>query len=261
MSYEHILFEFQNHIATITLNRPDQLNSLNLEIVEEMAEALEECEKRLDVRVVVVTGAGPAFSAGDDIKIMSMAKEMTAPQIAELIERKAYIRVVKQLIGLSKPVIACVNGACLGAGGEIALACDYIIASNKASFGQLYVNVGLIGNTYLLPRAVGVKKALELIWSGRLISAEEAYQLGMINKVVVASNLLETTYELARSFAKGPTLAMGLAKKAVYQGLCLNLDQGLGLMCQFQGKLMKSDDHREGVKAFIEKRKPLFAGS
>lgn len=261
MSYEYILFEVQNRIATITLNRPEQLNSLNLEIIEEMARALEECEKRRDIRVVVVTGAGPAFSAGDDIKIMSLAREMTAPQIAEFIERKAYIRVVKQLLGLPKPVIACVNGACLGAGGEMALACDCIIASNQASFGQLYVNVGLIGNTYLLPRAVGVKKALELIWSGQVISAEEAYQLGMISKVVVAANLLETTYNLARNLAQGPTLAMGLAKKAVYQGLSLDLDQGLGLMCQFQGELMKSEDHREGVKAFIEKRKPEFTGS
>ena len=108
---------------------------------------------------------------------------------------------------------------------------------------------------------MGVKKALELIWSGQIISAEEAYQLGMISKVVVAANLLETTYNLARNLAQGPTLAMGLAKKAVYQGLSLDLDQGLGLMCQFQGELMKSEDHREGVKAFIEKREPEFTGS
>lgn len=261
MKYEQLLFEIQNQVATITLNRSQQLNSLNIEIVEEMAAALEECAKRQDVRVVVVTGSGPAFSAGDDIKIMEAASEMTASQIAEFIEIKAYIRVVKQLLDLPKPVIACVNGACYGAGSEIALACDYIIASNKASFGQLYVNVGLIGNTYLLPRTVGAKKALELIWSGKVISAEEAYQLGMVNKVVVAANLLENTYELARSLAQGPTLALGLAKKAVYQGLCLDLDQGLGLMCRFQGELMKTGDHREGVRAFIEKRKPQFTGS
>lgn len=261
MSYEYILFDIQNQIATITLNRPEQLNSLNLEIIDEMTQALEECEKRQDVRVVVLTGAGPAFSAGDDIKIMSMASQMTAGQIAEFIEKQAYIRVVKQLMGLPKPVIACVNGICFGAGGEIAMACDYLIASNKASFGQLYVNVGLIGNTYLLPRVVGAKKALELIWSGKVLSAEEAYQLGMVNSVVGAANLVENTYKLARSFAKGPTLALGLAKQAVYQGLSLDLNLGLHLMCRCQGDLMKSADHREGVKAFIEKRKPDFVGS
>jgi enoyl-CoA hydratase/carnithine racemase len=260
MDFEYITLDITHDIATITLNRPLQMNSLDLETVQEMVDAIDICGSRKEVRVVVLTGVGDAFSAGVDIKSMSMAREMSAQEIAEAIETRDYPLIIKKLMSLPIPVIASVNGICLGAGTEIALACDYIIASNKATFGQLFVNVGLIGNTYLLPRVVGLKKALELIWSGKVISAEEAYQMGIVNQVVLADALIECTYKVARTFAKGPTMAMGMAKKAVYEALNMDLEQGLHVMCRIQGELMKSQDHQEGVAAFLEKRKPHFTG-
>ena len=260
MDFEHIALDIAQHIATITLNRPLQMNSLDLETIQECVDVIDICGSRQEVRVVVLTGAGEAFSSGVDIKSMGIADDMSAQEIAEVIEERGYTLIIEKLMSLPKPIIASVNGICLGAGTEIALACDYIVASNKATFGQLYVNVGLIGSTYLLPRVVGLKRALELIWSGKLISAEEAYQMGMVNQVVLADTLIECTYKVARTFAKGPTMAMGMAKKAVYESLNMDLDQGIHVMCRIQGELMKSHDHHEGVAAFLEKRKPHFTG-
>ncbi len=260
MDLKYVMLDITQEIATITLNRPQQLNSLNLEMIQKMGDAIDICGSRQEVRVVVLTGAGEAFSTGDDFQITSMDGEMSALEIADIIEQRGYPSFIRRVMSLPKPVIASVNGMCLGAGGEIALACDYIIASNKATFGQSFVNVGLLGNTYLLPRLIGSKKALELIWSGSIIGAEEAYQLGLVNSVVVADALVECTYKTARTFAKGPTKALGMAKKAVYEGLNMGLEQGLRVMCRMQGELMKSKDYQEGVVAFIEKRKPHFTG-
>jgi len=260
MQFECITLDITKDIATITLNRPLQMNSLDLDTVQECVNAIDICAGREEVRVVVLTGAGEAFSSGVDIKSLRVATGMSAREIAEAIEERGYPLIIEKLMALPKPVIASVNGICLGAGTEIALACDYVIASNKASFGQLFVNLGLIGNTYLLPRVVGLKRALELIWSGKLISAEEAYQMGMVNQVVLADTLIECTYKVARTLAKGPTMAMGMAKKAVYEALNMDLTQGIHAMCMMQGEFMKSQDHREGVAAFLEKRKPHFTG-
>ncbi len=261
MEYQYILFQADKGIATITLNRPKEMNCINFEMVEEIAAAVDRCEKDEQIRAVVVTGASQMFSAGDDIKMMELAKTLSAPEVAQTIETKAYPVVMKRLMALPKPVIACVNGICFGAGGEIALACDYIIASDQASFGQLYINLGLIGNTYLLPKAVGVRKALELIWTGKIINAEEALRLGMINKVVPAASLEEETAKLAGRMAKGPTLAYGYAKKTIYGSLNMEADEAIKLMTDAQGKLMKTTDHVEGVQAFTQRRKPAFTGA
>lgn len=260
MEFQYILFDVDQGIATITLNRLDQMNTLNFEMISEINQAIDLCAKDDVVRVVVLTGTGEVFSVNDDMSVMKIAQDRTAQEVADVIEKKGLPTFIRKVMALPKPVIACVNGKCFGAGGELALACDYVIASNTATFGQLYVNIGLIGNTYLLPRLVGSKKALELIWTGRIISAEEAYQLGMINSVVVAGSLIESTYKLARKLAHGPALAIGMAKRAVYGGLNMDLVDGLHLQSQLLGELMKTNDHLEGVAAFLDRRKPSFSG-
>jgi len=259
MEFKYIIFEVEQGIATLTMNRSKE-NSLNFAMLEEMVQAIDYCASNSQVRVLVLTGAGDVFSTGYDVEVVNMAREMPPEEAGEMLAEQGCGRLIKKLMYLPKPIIACVNGACHGAGGEIAMACDYILASNKASFGQLYINIGLIGNSYLLPRLVGTRKALELIWTGKIISAEEAYQIGMVNSVVVAGLLVESTYKLARSFAQGPTLAMGMAKKAVYQSAHMDLDKGLKLIYQLQTELMKSKDHQEGIAAYFEKRKPVFCG-
>jgi 2-(1,2-epoxy-1,2-dihydrophenyl)acetyl-CoA isomerase len=260
MEYQYILFQVDKGIATITLNRPKEMNCINFEMVEEIAAAVDCCEKDEQIRAVVVTGASQMFSAGDDIKMMELAKTLSATEVAQTIDNKAYPVVIKRFMALPKPVIACVNGICFGAGGELALACDYVIASDQASFGQLYINLGLIGNTYLLPKAVGVRKALELIWTGKIINAAEALRLGMINKVVPAASLEEETAKLAGRMAQGPTLAYGYAKKVLHGSLNIGAEEAFKLMTSAQGKLMKTKDHQEGVQAFTERRKPAFTG-
>ncbi|PKN05212.1 MAG: 2-(1,2-epoxy-1,2-dihydrophenyl)acetyl-CoA isomerase [Deltaproteobacteria bacterium HGW-Deltaproteobacteria-9] len=261
MDYQYTLFQVDKGIATITLNRPKEMNCINFGMVEEVADAVDRCEKDGQIRAVVVTGANQMFSAGDDIKMMELAATMSGPEVAQTIESKAYPVVMKRFMALPKPVIACVNGICFGAGGELALACDYVIASDQASFGQLYINLGLIGNTYLLPQAVGARKALELIWTGKIINAEEALRLGMINKVVPAASLEEETAKLAYRMAQGPTLAYGYAKKVLRGSLNMEMDEAIKLMTDAQGKLMKTNDHREGVQAFTQRRKPAFTGA
>lgn len=261
MDYKYILFYVEQGIATISLNRPEAMNSLNLEIIAEISSAVDVCSRDQNIRVVILTGVGKAFSAGDDIKIMGLSKNKTEEEIAEIIEHQGYPSIIKKIMKLKKPVIAKVNGICYGAGGELALACDYIIASKEASFGQMYVNVGLIGNTYLLPKHVGVKKALELIWTGKVISADEAMEIGMINKVSAVDMIDQETKKIAVKLSKGPTLAYGVAKESVYEGMNTDLEEGLKLMTKAQGILMKSNDHKEGVAAFMEKRKAEYKGN
>lgn len=260
MDYDNILFEVNNGIGTITINRPKEMNSLNLETIQELSSAVDECEDSADVRVIVLTGSNNVFSAGDDIKIMNMARTKTEIEVSKLINEEGYPSLIRKMMSSVKPIIGSINGICYGAAGELALACDYVLASDKASFGQLYIKLGLIGNTFLLPKHVGIKKAIELIWTGEIIKAEDALNLGMLNKVVKEEELQAQTEKIAGKFAKGPTKAYGLAKKAVYEGFDLNIDSSLTLMTKMQGSLMKSKDHQEGVMAFLEKRKAVYKG-
>ena len=260
MEFKYILFEVEQGVCTITLNRPDQMNSISPEVIKDLVEAIDLCADRNDIRAVILTGSGRAFSAGDDIKVMETMEGHTAAEIADIIENQGYPILMKKMIALPKPVLACVNGMCFGAAGEIALACDYIIASDKASFGQLYIKVATMGNTYLLPKTVGVRKALELLWTGRIISVEEALRLGIVNEVVEAEALTEKVRDMALRLASGPTVAIGLAKKTVYESLNMELEPALRLMCEIQGELAKTKDNKEGYTAFVEKRKPNFTG-
>jgi len=260
MSYQFIGFSVADAVGTIALNRPKEMNSLNFEIIGELRDALDECGKREDVRAVVLTGSNHVFSAGDDIKIMRIAEGKSEAEISAMILGQGYPSVVKKILALWKPVIASVDGVCFGAGGELAMACDYVIASDKAKFGQLYVGLGLIGNTYLLPKQAGLRKALDLLWSGEIVPAGEALRIGMINEVVEGSLLEAKTREKALRLAAGPTLAYGAAKAGVYASVYADLEEGFAAMTKVQGRLMKSEDHREGVKAFFEKRKAAFGG-
>ncbi len=248
-------------VTTVTLNRPEALNSLSLEVEETLQELLPRLEADDATRVVVITGAGRAFSAGGDVKEMRPGGAWDI-SMAERQERlEALHSVAITLHALPKPVIAMVNGVAAGAGCNLALACDLRLASEKAKFGLVFRNVGLgddMGGAWLLPRLVGMGRALEMFFTGRIIDAAEAHRIGMVNRVVPAESLAEETYGLARSLAAGPGKALGLIKEEIYGGITSSFQELLDFEAQRQSALMAEHDHQEGVTAFVEKRPPVF---
>jgi 2-(1,2-epoxy-1,2-dihydrophenyl)acetyl-CoA isomerase len=259
MGYESILFKKEGKVATITLNRPQSLNFLDPIMAEEMDHALGEAERDEGVGAVVLAGAGRAFSAGGDLKFMK--EDHTA---YEFYQRMEYItRFIRTMINLPKPIIASVNGPAVGGGCSIALAADIILASETATFGEVFVRIGLIpdcGGIFLLSRRIGLTRAKDLVFTGRTIDAGEAERMGMINRVVPAEALEEETRKMALELAGGPTLAMGIAKRLLNQSYESDFDTLLRLENSHQALLRLAEDHREGVKAFFEKRKPEFKG-
>lgn len=248
-------------VTTVTLNRPEALNSLSLEVEETLQELLPRLEADDGTRVVVITGAGRAFSGGGDVKEMCPggAWDISAGERQERLE--ALHSVAVALHALPKPVIAMVNGVAAGAGCNLALACDLRLASEKAKFGLVFRNVGLgddMGGAWLLPRLVGMGKALELFFTGEIIDATEAHRIGMVNRIVPAESLVEETYGLARSLAAGPAKALGLIKEELYGGITWSFQELLDFEAQRQSALMSEHDHQEGVAAFVEKRPPVF---
>lgn len=259
MDFTEITYNCTNGIATITLNRPESLNALSLSMAREITRAMERARADEDCKVVVITGAGRAFCAGGDIK--AMKKGMTT------VEGRNYVmeagRVILAMRDLEKPVIAAVNGYAMGAGFNLALAADLIIAVKEAKFGQVFVQVGLAidaGGSYFLPRAVGLARAKELVFTGRIIDAEEALSMGLINKVVEKENLEKEVFDLAARLAQGPTQALGLAKMLINNGLQADLETALANEAFAQSICMQTEDHREGLAAFLEKRAPQFTG-
>jgi 2-(1,2-epoxy-1,2-dihydrophenyl)acetyl-CoA isomerase len=254
-------YEIADGIATITLNRPDRLNAFNLEMIDLWVDALRDARANDAVQVVVVTGAGRAFCSGGDVGNMAARDQLSGldhKRSLELIHR-----VPLALNDLDKPVIAALNGAAVGAGLDMALMCDLRYAAEGARFSEGYVKVGLIpgdGGTFFLPRLVGVAKALELFWTGDFVDAREAERIGMINRVVPTDELLPTVYELAGRIAHGPSLAIRTTKRAVYQGLGQDLRTHLDLISSHMGFIRQTEDHREGSRAFVEKRTPEFKG-
>jgi enoyl-CoA hydratase len=254
MAYQNIIFEKEEEMATITFNRPDAMNALNNQTRGEFREAIGAVAADDQVKVLILTGSGKAFVAGSDIKEFSQ----TTPYVAHNINRLG-----EMVEKLGKPVIAAVNGFCLGGGNEIAMACDIIIASDKAKFGQPEINIGIIpggGATQRLPRLIGVCRAKELIFTGDIISAEEAYQLGLVNRVVPADQLMPTAKELARKIAAKSAAALKLAKTAINHGMQTNLESGLKYECELYSLALSLEDKVEGVNAFLEKRAPKFVG-
>jgi 2-(1,2-epoxy-1,2-dihydrophenyl)acetyl-CoA isomerase len=260
--YEHILVSEAEGIATITLNRPDKLNAFIGHMRRDLAEALEHAGSDRSVRVVIITGAGRAFCAGGDIAFMGELMERRDTDEFERI-LGAGRRVIGAIRTMSKPVIAAVNGPAAGAGFNLALACDLRIASNNATFSQSFVKVGLHpdwGGTYFLPRLVSPNKACELFFLGDSIDAAEALRLNIVNQVVAPEELETATLQLAERLRASPPIALASAKQAVYMSGAADLEEMLRYETEAQLRCFESDDGREGIRAFFEKRDPRFTG-
>ncbi|MHB1128033.1 MAG: enoyl-CoA hydratase/isomerase family protein [Bacillota bacterium] len=259
MGYTNVNLEKKDGVAILTLNRPEALNSLSQGLVSDFNQAMDEIAADEECRVVLLTGAGRAFSAGGDVKGMGGRSDPAQARIG----MQPINNMIKKIRSLEKPVIAAVNGFCVGAGFNVALATDIIISSDEAKFSQIFAQVGLIpdaGGTYFMPRLVGMHKAKELIFTKAMLSAADAEKLGLVNRVVPADQLMNTAMELAGELAQGPTRAYGLAKSMINQSLESDLDAMLEYEACAQAIAMMTEDHVEGVTAFKEKRKPQFKG-
>ena len=257
---DSILLKIENNIAHITLNRPEVFNSFNREMALKLQDILDACGKDDNVRAIVLTGNGKAFCAGQDLK------EVTSPELNpgfKKILEEHYNPIITRIRNIEKPILAAVNGVAAGAGANIALACDIVVANEKTSFIQAFSLIGLIpdsGGTFFLPRLIGFQKASALMMLGDKIPAEEAEKMGMIYKVFSAESFSEEVQNLALKLAKMPTKALGLIKKSLNQSLNNNLESQLALESKYQIEAAGTDDYAEGVSAFIEKRKPNFKG-
>ncbi|MBI3458513.1 MAG: enoyl-CoA hydratase [Candidatus Rokubacteria bacterium] len=255
-----VLVEQGEGIATVTLNRPEARNALNLTMREELEGALRQLEGDPGVRVLVVRGAGEHFCAGGDVKLMQ-ASRMTAAEGRSRVE--AMSRAVLALARFPTPTIAMVDGFAVGAGCNLALACDVIVASDRARFGEVFARIGLIpdgGGIYLLPRRVGLAKAKELCFTADILEAAEAGRIGLVNRVVLAAELHTQTFTLARRIAEGSPRAHAMAKWLLNRSWALDLETSLAWEGLVQGMMIRSEDHREGLAAFFEKRTPRFRG-
>lgn len=259
MDYQYILFQSEEGVAKITFNRPKVLNAMSYDVMSELAHALKICDRDNSVKALILTGAGEkAFVAGADISQMQNATSVDIMKLMELGQGT-----LRFLETMSKPSIAAVNGFALGGGTEIALACDIRIASENAMFGQPEILIGILpgwGGTQRLPRLVGMGIAKELILTGSQINAKRAYEIGLVNKVVPASQVLEEAEKLARKFVALPGFALKMAKNAMNFGFDMSLEGGVKLELSAISQCFSTQDQKEGMKAFLEKRKPNFIG-
>lgn len=262
MSYESLLFEVRDGIARITLNRPDRLNSFNDAMHAQLREALDHVKADASVRVLLLTGAGRGFCAGQDLSDRAVAPGGTAVDLGASIDRN-YKPLILTLRSLPMPVVCAVNGVAAGAGANIALACDLVIAAKSASFIQAFCKIGLIpdsGGTYWLPRLVGPARAMGLAMLGDKLPAEQAEAWGLIWKCVDDAELAATVDALVARLAQAPTIGLAAIKRALYAADHNTLEQQLELERDLQRSLGYGDDYREGVAAFIAKRSPQFTG-
>ncbi|RLC68582.1 MAG: enoyl-CoA hydratase [Chloroflexi bacterium] len=264
MEFQDIIYTKEDGIATITLNRPQALNALTPRMHEEWLTAIEEAKSDDEVRVLVVTGAGRAFCSGRDMRYEMAAESATlSPFEISRHMRENIHGLALALAELDKPYIGSINGPAVGGGMDMASMCDIRIASERAKFSMAYIRFGIPpggGGCYFLPRIVGIAKACELIWTGRMIDAEEALRIGYVSKVVPHDELEAATKELATQLAKGPSIAIRLAKRLIYR--CLDLDLIKALEDHQTAMLIAqgTEDAKEGPLAFIEKREPIFKG-
>lgn len=260
MNNESIVLKIENQIAYITLNRPEVFNSFNREMALNLQQVLDNCESNPNTRAIVLTGSGKAFCAGQDLK------EVTSPELNpgfKKILEEHYNPIITRIRNIEKPIIGAINGVAAGAGANIALACDVVVAHEKVSFIQAFSLIGLIpdsAGTFFLPRLIGFQKASALAMLGDKIPADEAERLGMIYKVIPLETFEDEVNKLAYKMANMPTKALGLIKKSLNQSLTNNLDQQLALESKYQIEAAGTEDYAEGVAAFIEKRKPEFKG-
>ena len=260
MDTHTIRFAIERGVATLTMNRPENLNAINLEMLDEMLRAIFGCTNNREVRVIILRGEGRAFSSGGDIKVMENILDRDAyPFMRDWIKRVHLLEM--QMRTIPKPVIASIRGVASGQGMNLALACDLRIASESASFNQSFVRLGLTSEgTYFLPRLVGVGKATELFFMGDTISAAEALALGILNRVVADDQLEAETQAWAERLAGGATEALGRTKLLINSGYKNQLDQHLAEESALIAETARTEDFREAVKAFLEKRDPEFRG-
>ena len=259
---DDVLYTKESGIATITLNRPDKMNAFIPEIATGLYNRVEEAIKDDDVRVIVITGTGRAFCAGADVK--TMAERAQAGIQSESSARPGgRVHLALLLQSCDKPVIAAMNGVAVGVGLDMALACDIRIASDKATMSEAYIRRGMLpagGGAYFLPRLVGLDRALLISWTGDMIDAKEAERIGLVTMVVPHDELLASTREIAEKIANGPKVAVQKTKRAIYDGLTMDLKTSLDYTMGIRRDLLKSEDHKEGTTSFVEKRAPQFKG-
>jgi 2-(1,2-epoxy-1,2-dihydrophenyl)acetyl-CoA isomerase len=263
LAYETIEVRTEDSVAEITLNRPERLNAWTDQLGSELRKAILDDAADQSVRSVLITGAGRGFSSGADVKeMLEQGARGDRPDVGTML-RERYHPIIKGIRELPKPVIAAVNGPAVGIGCSLALACDLIWAGESAIFGLAFVNIGLVpdgGSTFLVPAAVGKARALEMALLGDPVSAEEALDWGLINRVVPDGKLMDETRTLARRMAKGPTRSYANSKRALNNSLMRIMDEQLDLEAQIQGEMAQSGDFLEGIAAFVQKREPNFKG-
>lgn len=254
-----VLLEIKNNVAFVTLNRPEKFHSFNREMALLLQQILDECEANKEVRCIYLTGSGKAFCAGQDLS------EVTGPNPAtfDKILLEHYNPIIMRIRNIAKPIVCAVNGVAAGAGVNIALCCDIVVASENASFIQAFSKIGLIpdcGGTYFLPRLIGFQKATALMMLGDKVGAVEAERIGMIYKYFSAETFTEESIKIAETLAQMPTKAFAYTKLALNHSLQNNLEQQLQFEDKLQYKAAHTEDYKEGVAAFIEKRSPIFKG-
>jgi 2-(1,2-epoxy-1,2-dihydrophenyl)acetyl-CoA isomerase len=263
MDFSTLLYAADNGVATITMNRPEALNALTSAMRRELLAAFQAAAHDPAVRAVTLTGAGRAFCAGQDLKERAPAYEQGAAPVLGSTLRDEYNPLVLAMRGLAKPIVGAINGVAAGAGCSLALACDLRIASSGASFMQAFVKIGLVpdsGSSFFLPRLVGYARAAEMMFLGDGLPADRAEQLGLVNRVVAPDQLADATQELALRLAQMPTVAIGQTKRQLNLGVSAGLEAVLEAEERGQELASQTDDHLEGVRAFLEKRPPRFTG-
>ncbi len=261
MDQPPVLYRKEDHVAVITLNRPEEKNAFSNEMIGQWEKRLVDVRTDDDVRVAILTGSGDTFCAGGNIKEMAEGS-LTSWTMKRFLWEGVH-RVLLAMEDLDKPVIAAINGAAMGAGLDMSLMCDMRICSDTAKLAESYILMGLVpgdGGAFLLPRVVGLPKAMELLLTGDVLAAEEALRVGLVNRIVPSEKLMEETFRLAKRIAEKPPQAVRMMKRAVYQGATSTLRGHLDYISSQVSLLSETNDHREAARAFLERRKPVFTG-
>ncbi len=262
VGYQTIDTDLDRGVLTITLNRPDSYNACNEELTTELRAALRDAERNSEVRAILLTGAGKAFCSGQDLKEAPQPGEGSRRSLQDSLERR-YNPIIRKLRTIAKPVVTAINGVAAGAGCSLALAGDIRVMSTNATLLQAFINIGLVpdsGSSQFLVSTVGYAKAFEIVTLGEKITAEQAFELGLVNRVVEPDNLLDVAGEIASRYASGPTKAYGYIKKMLDRAEHTSLQSSLDYEVYMQEAAGRTDDYREGVASFVEKRKPEFRG-